>query len=336
LTDVSPLEAPSVAPAPAPITPPPEVAEPLSTEAQGLGAKPSSPARLAWRRFRRHKLALIGAIVFIVITLCCLFANLLTQYSPTQTFTAGVGKHFIGPTSGHWFGIDSIGRDNYTRVLYGGRISIAVGIGVAFFATLAGTIIGTLAGYYGGWLDNVLMRVTDLFLAIPLLVILIIGSELPSKQGWAQSFMGPAHSMRSIITILTLFFWMPIARVVRGLVLSLKEKEFVEAARAAGASDIRIMGRHLIPNCTGQIIINATLAVAAAILTEAALSFLGYGIDPVRAPTWGNLLTNAEGPMNIAPYLVWFPGLAIVLTVLAVNFIGDGLRDALDPKQLSV
>lgn len=334
MTDISPLEADALAPSPLPLDVPPP--EPLSTAAQGLATKPSSPARLAWRRFSRHKFAVVGAILFIIVTLACVFANLLTKYSPTQTFTMGVGKHFIGPTHGHWFGIDAIGRDNYTRVLYGGRISIAVGVGVAFFATLVGTAIGVWAGYYGGWVDNALMRITDLFLAIPLLVILIIGSQIPARQQWAQSLMGEAHSMRAVITILTLFFWMPIARVVRGLVLSLKEKEFVEAARAAGASNARIMWRHLIPNCTGQIIINATLAVAAAILTEAALSFLGYGIDPVRAPTWGNLLTNAQGSASIAPYLVWFPGLAIVITVLAVNFIGDGLRDALDPKQLTV
>jgi peptide/nickel transport system permease protein len=333
LTDVSPLEREALTPAPVPETEPEGA---LTTAAQGLGEKPSSPARLAWRRFRRHKLALVGAIIFILLTLACVFAGVLTKYSPTQTFTMGTGKHFIGPTRGHWFGIDSIGRDNYTRVLYGGRISIAVGIGVALFATIFGTVVGVLAGYYGGWLDNVLMRVTDLFLAIPLIVILIVATQLPARQAWIRPLMGEAHSMRAIITILTLFFWMPIARVIRGLVLSLKEKEFVEAARAAGASDARIMARHLVPNCTGQIIINATLAVAAAILTEAALSFLGYGIDPVRAPTWGNLLTNAQGPMNIAPYLVWFPGMAIVITVLAVNFIGDGLRDALDPKQLSV
>ena len=310
--------------------------EPLSAEAQGLSEKPSSPARLAWRRFRRHKLAMISAVVLILITLACIFAPLLTDYSPTQTSTMGPGKRFIGPTSGHWFGIDSIGRDNYTRVLYGGRISIAVGLAVGIIATAFGSAVGAIAGYFGGWIDNLLMRVTDLFLAIPLLVSLIIVAQLPAQQGWAEVLMGPAKSMRAIITILVLFFWMPIARVIRGLVLSLKEKEFIEAARAAGASQSRIILRHLLPNCIGQIIINATLAVAAAILTEAVLSFLARGIDPVKAPTWGNLLTNAQGPMNIAPYLVWFPGLAIVITVLCVNFIGDGLRDALDPKQLSV
>ena len=193
-----------------------------------------------------------------------------------------------------------------------------------------------VAGYYGRWVDNLLMRITDLFLAIPLIVILIIGSELPATQGWAKAIMGDAKSMRAVIVILSAFFWMPIARVIRGLVLSLKEKEFIESARAAGASDIRIMFRHLLPNCTGQIIINTTLSVAAAILTESALSFLGYGIDPVVAPTWGNLLSGAQGQIDIAPHLIWFPGLAITLTVLCVNFIGDGLRDALDPKQLAV
>ncbi|HYL52419.1 MAG TPA: ABC transporter permease, partial [Acidimicrobiia bacterium] len=226
--------------------------------------------------------------------------------------------------------------DMWSAVLYGGRISLEVGIAVALISTAIGTVVGVVAGYYGRLLDNILMRVTDLFLAIPFLVSAIIASELPSTQHWAQTIMGQPHSIRSVITIITAFFWMPVARVVRGLVLSLKEKEFVEAARASGASDARIMFRHLVPNCTGQIIINATLSVAAAILTEAALSFLGYGVQAVFTPTWGNLLSNAQSSLNFAAYLAWPAGTAIVLTVLCVNFIGDGLRDALDPKQLSV
>ena len=244
---------------------------------EGLAAKPLTPSRLAWNRFRRHKLAMASVVVLLIIVIACVFANLFTKYGITET---GTGPAFVGPRRGHWMGTDQIGRDGWTAVLYGGRISLAVGVGVALFATIIGTIIGALAGYYGGWLDNALMRVTDLFLAMPLLVILILGSRFPQRNAWARTVMGEAHSMRAIITILALFFWMPIARVVRGLFLSLKEKEFVEAARAAGASNTRIMARHLVPNCIGQIIINATLAVAAAILIEAALSFLGYGVEP--------------------------------------------------------
>jgi peptide/nickel transport system permease protein len=307
-----------------------------ATEALGLSAKPLSPSRLAWRRFRRHKIALVSAIILWIITLMCVFAPLLSKYEKTQTGTLKGVRLPHGPTDGHWMGVDEIGRDLWTRVLYGGRISLAVGVGVALAASIAGATIGVIAGWYGRTVDTVLMRVTDLFLAIPLIVILIIGSQIPARQSWSQAFMGKPHSLQSVIVLLALFFWMPIARVIRGLVLSLKEKEFIEAARAAGASNARIMFRHLLPNCTGQIIINTTLAVAVAILTESALSFLGYGIDPVVEPTWGNLLTKAQGQMDFAPYLVWFPGIAIVLVVLAVNFIGDGLRDALDPKQLSV
>ena len=307
-----------------------------STEALGLATKPLSPARLAWHRFRRHKLALVGVGILLIMGIMCVFANLFTKYSPLATHTMGPGKIFIGPTHGHWFGVDELGRDMWSRVLYGGRISLAVGVAVALISSAVGTTVGVIAAYYGRWLDNLLMRFTDLFLAVPLLVIAIIAGTLPSTQAWAATVIGPPHSVRAVVTILAAFFWMQIARVVRGLSLSLKEKEFVEAAHSNGASDFRIMARHIVPNCTGQIIISTTIAVAEAILVEATLSFLGYGIDPVQHATWGNLLTNSLNSMTFAPYLVWFPGIAIVLTVLAVNFLGDGLRDALDPKQMRV
>jgi len=298
--------------------------------AVGLSEKPLTPSRLAWRRFRRHKLALISAVILFIVIMLAVFAPLLTPYTPTQS---GTGPALHGPSSAHWMGTDQIGRDVWTQVLYGGRVSLLVGIAVALISTAFGTIVGAIAGYYGKWVDNLLMRVTDLFLAIPLLVILIIGSRLPARQEWARTVMGDDKSVRAVVFILTFFFWMPVARVVRGLILSLKEKEFVEAARASGASNLRIMGQHLVPNCTGQIVVNTTLSVAAAILTESALSFLGFGVDPVITPTWGNLLNTGNDFQSIAPWMIWFPGLAIVITVLCVNFLGDGLRDALDPKQ---
>jgi len=298
--------------------------------ATGLSAKPLTPSRLAWRRFRRHKLALLSAVVLVIVIMLAVLAPLLTKYTPTQS---GTGTPLKGPSMKHFMGTDQIGRDVWTQVLYGGRVSLLVGVAVAIISTAFGAVVGSIAGFYGKWIDNVLMRVTDLFLAIPLIVILIIGSKLPERQHWAQSFMGPGKSSRAVVTILTLFFWMPVARIVRGLVLSLKEKEFVEAARASGASDFRLMALHLVPNCTGQIVVNTTLSVAAAILTESALSFLGFGVDPVVTPTWGNLLNTGNDFQAIAPWMIWFPGLAIVLTVLCVNFLGDGLRDALDPKQ---
>ena len=315
----------------------PDPGSEVSTAALGMGAKPLTPARLAWRRYRRHKVAMLSTVVLLIITIMCVFAPLFTKYSPNaQIRSDGVLQAFLHPEHGHWFGTNDKSRDMWANVLYGGRISLEVGVIVALASTFVGTLVGVVAGYYGGWLDNLLMRFTDLFLAIPFLVGTILLSRLPDTQGWARTIMGPSQSVRAVIFVIGILFWMPVARIIRGLVLSLKEKEFVEAARASGASDFRIMFRHLVPNCTGQIIINTTLSVAAAILTESALSFLGFGVNSIFTPTWGNLLSNSQDLLDSYPYLVWAPGLAIVLTVLCVNFIGDGLRDALDPKQLSV
>jgi len=309
----------------------------VSSAALGMGEKPLTPARLAWRRYRRHKIAMVSTVVLLIVAFMCVFAPLFTKYDPnTQIRANGVLQAFLHPQRGHWFGTNDKARDMWANVLYGGRISLEVGFVVAIVTTIVGSIVGVVAGYYGGWLDNVLMRVTDLFIAIPFLVGTILLSRLPGTQAWARTVMGPPQSVRAVIFVIAVFFWMPVARIIRGIVLSLKEKEFVEAARAAGASNFRIMFRHLVPNCTGQIIINTTLAVAAAILTESALSFLGFGVDSIFTPTWGNLLSNSQDSLDSYPYLVWAPGLAIVLTVLCVNFIGDGLRDALDPKQLSI
>ncbi len=318
----------------------PSSVDALATTSLGMGVKPSTPLRLAWRRFRRHKLAMASVVGLLVITVLCVFAQFFTKYSPTfqirLSYPTGPLLTNASPRAGHWFGTNGRGRDMWSNVLYGGRVSLYVGLAVAIISTAIGTIVGVVAGYYGKAVDNVLMRITDLFLAVPFLVMAIMFAELPASQPWAATLFGQAHSVRSVITIMVILFWMPVARIIRGLVLSLKEKEFVEAARAAGASDFRIMFRHLVPNCTGQIIVNTTLSVAAAILTETALSFLGYGVDNIFTPTWGNLLQQAEDALGFAPHLVIFPSLFIVLTVLCVNFIGDGLRDALDPKQLSV
>jgi peptide/nickel transport system permease protein len=276
-----------------------------------------STKQLAWRRFKRHKLAILSLIILILLALACIFVFVITPYSfSEQDLLSSVQ----GPNGLHWFGTDVLGRDQFTRVLYGGRISLAVGLTVALSAAIIGGFVGAMAGYYGGWIDNVLMRVTDLFLAIPFLVILIIASR------------ALGGSLFDIILILSLFFWMPDARIVRGVFLSLKEKEFVEAARSSGASNGRIIFYHMLPNAMGPIIVNVTLLVAAAILTESALSFLGFGVQP-PTPTWGNMLNNSRNFTQLAPWLVWFPGLAILITVLCVNFLGDGLRDALDPHQ---
>jgi peptide/nickel transport system permease protein len=274
-----------------------------------------STGQLAWRRFRRHKLAMVSAIVLGLLTLATLFGPLVSKFNYHQVDLVNLSKK---PSSLHWFGTDNLGRDEFVRVLYGGRISLVVGLSVAISAAIIGAVVGSYAGYRGGWIDNILMRVTDLFLAFPFIVILIIASRLLGG------------SVFDIVVLLTLFFWMPDARIVRGVFLSMKEKEFVEAAKASGASDRRIIFFHMLPNAMGPIIVNVTLGVAAAILTESALSFLGFGIQP-PTPSWGNLLDEAQSSALISPHLVWFPGLMILLTVLCVNFLGDGLRDALDP-----
>jgi peptide/nickel transport system permease protein len=284
----------------------------LGIEAEGAGQW-----LMAWRRLRRHRLAMASLIVLIVIALVTIFAGFI---APRGYAAQQLSKQLLRPSRAYLFGTDTLGRDEFARVLYGGRISLAVGLGVALLSALIGTAVGSVAGFYGGRIDSVLMRVTDLFLSIPLLVILII----------AATILG--GSVLDIVLVLSLFFWMPLARIVRGQFLSLKQKEFVEAARAVGASDGRIIVRHLLPNTLGVIIVNVTLEVAAAILTESVLSFLGFGIQP-PTPTWGNMLAESRDLATGAPWLVWFPGLAILLTVLCVNFLGDGLRDAFDPTQ---
>ena len=303
----------------------------LSAAGQGLTAKPLSPWNLAWRRFRRHRLAMISAVTLVALTIVVYFPSLLTDWGPLERDLET--PQYAGPSAEHWLGTDDIRRDMLSSILNGGQISLAVGAMVAVASGFVGAVLGGIAGYYGRWVDNLLMRVTDLFLAIPFLVAIIILTRLPARQEWAQTFFGEDGTTRSIVTALSLVFWMPIARIVRGVVLSLKEKEFVEAARAMGASDFRILSRHLLPNCIGPLVVAVTLAVAAAILAESALSFLGLGVESATTPTWGNLLADTKGQLRDHGHVVWFPGLAIVITVLCVNYLGDGLRDALDPRQ---
>jgi peptide/nickel transport system permease protein len=276
-----------------------------------------STRQITWRRFRRHKIAIASAIVLLILTLAAILVNVISPYNFHEQRLLEVTQP---PSSTHWLGTDNLGRDVFTRLLYGGRISLLVGVSVALSATVIGALVGSLAGYYGGWIDNILMRVTDLFLSIPFLVVLILFSQILGG------------SVFDIVFLLSLIFWMPAARIIRGLFLSLKEKEFVEAARSMGASSRRIIVYHILPNVMGPIIVIATLDVAAAILTESALSFLGFGVQ-LPTPTWGNLLNDSQNFIILAPWLVYFPGLAILITVLAVNFLGDGLRDAFDPHQ---
>lgn len=275
-----------------------------------------SQREIAWRRFKQHKMALVGLFVLVVLYLSAIFAPAIAPYDPNHDLDLDHVR--ATPSWDHLMGTDEIGRDEFSRVLFGGRVSLSVGFAAAMSAGIIGTAIGAVAGYRGGWMDNVLMRVTDIFLALPFLAVaLVVASALPGR-------------IIDIVAIISAFFWMPVARIVRGLFLSIKEKEYVEAARASGAGSFRIISRHMLPNALGAIIVNLTLGIALAIIIESTLSFLGFGIRPPTA-TWGNMLNSSRESMLAHPWLVWFPGLMIFITVLAVNFVGDGLRDALDP-----
>ncbi len=284
----------------------------------GVMASDQSLGRLFWRRLTRHRLALASIVVLVVLAALCFGAPLVAPYGRDQQNLA-LGA--VGPSWQHWFGTDDLGRDQLTRLLYAGQISLEIGLAVALLSTLVGTGIGAVAGFVGRATDQVLMRVTDLFLVVPGVAVLAIALE---KFG---------HDRFTIIWVLAALFWMYVARVVRAQVLSIKEQEYVEAARASGASGPWIVVRHVLPNCVGPIVVNATLAVAAAIVAESTLSFLGFGIQ-LPATSWGRMLADAEGTVGTShSYLLYFPGLAILLTVLAVNFLGDGLRDAFDPQR---
>jgi peptide/nickel transport system permease protein len=281
-------------------------------------------ARSQWAyvrmRFLRHRLAVASLIVLVLIGLVGVFAPQLAPYGyDEQNLDLGIQS----PTLEGWhlFGTDQLGRDYLSRVMYGIRTSLWVAIFVALVSTAIGTTVGALAGYYSGHVDNVLMRFTDLILTLPGLAVLLTASV----------FLGSGEPLK-IGLILAFLFWTAVARIVRGLFLSLREREFVEAAKAAGASDLRIIVRHMLPNCLGPIIVNTTLVIAAAILVEAALSFLGFGIQPPHAAL-GKLVAEGQGEGFELWWLVTFPGLVIVLIALCVNFVGDGLRDAFDPTQ---
>jgi peptide/nickel transport system permease protein len=289
----------------------------------GLELKARSQWAYVRRRFFRHRLAMGSLIVLIATVFIAYFADHLTKYSYTELDFNAI---LVGPTAQghHWFGTDFLGRDYFTRVLYGIRTSIRVALIVAVVSTTLGTLIGAAAGYFGAWIDNLLMRFTDLILTLPLLAVLLVASN---KFGSGNQY--------HVALILAFLLWTGIARVVRGVFLSLREKEYVEAAKAAGAGDMRIIFRHMLPNAMGPIIVNMTLTVAAAILIEAALSFLGFGIKP-PTPALGSLISDGQNEMQTAWWLVVFPGIAIMVIVLCINFIGDGLRDALDPTQRRV
>src|SRR4051794_37410246 len=291
------------------------------------------PARSQWhlflRRFLHHKLAITALFVLIGLYLVVAFAPQLAPYKLNPN-PLPLDQAYHGPSAKHIFGTDDLGRDQLTRIMYAGRVSLVAGLLVALFSTLIGVTIGSLAGFLGGWLDNLLMRVTDLFLMVPGLAILAMAQKgLVDRQ---LPVVGKVDSTTLIVGILSLLFWQTIGRVTRGLFISLKEKEYVEAARASGASSFRIITRHILPNIVGPIAVNTTLVVGYAIILESTLSFLGFGIQP-PAVSWGTMLSQSESAVGTSrAYLIYFPGLMLLLTVLCVNFLGDGLRDAFDPQ----
>lgn len=286
-----------------------------------LMRKRRSQLRIIFDRFIRNKVAVAGLVMLLIITLMAIFAPIITHqtatYDPANDPNLNIMQQ--GPSAAHPLGTDDLGRDELARLLFGARVSMLVGITSMLMALGIGVAVGSLAGYYGGWIDNILMRVTDAFLAVPVYLILFVLSA---------SFNN--GTVLSVVILIATFSWAITARIVRGEFLALKEREYLLAARTLGASDLRLMLRHILPNAAGPIIVSATLLVGGNIILESVLSFFNFGLQPPQA-SWGTMLNASESFITTDPLLVWLPGLAILLTVLSFNLIGDGLRDALDP-----
>jgi peptide/nickel transport system permease protein len=312
-----------------------------ATVEEAVAALPEQPTskalslrQMIWRRFRRHKMAMAGVVMLILLVLYCFGGTLFfTEEYANYTDTS---IRLQPPSREHPFGTDTVGRDILARTIYGGQISLLIGLSAAAIEVIAGVVIGALAGYYGGFLDGILMRFTEAMFTIPQLFLLLVmakyfSNKIPDVELLGRTFSG---SVIVIVAIIGLTSWMYLARIVRADFLSLKEREFVVAANTIGTRNRFIIVRHILPNTMAPIIVAATLGVANAILAEAYISFLGLG---VRAPTatWGNMLEGAYNYIGSAPWLWIFPGLLILLTVLSINFLGDGLRDALDPTTVT-
>jgi peptide/nickel transport system permease protein len=302
---------------------------PATATVLGKPAAGVSPWQEAWRRFKRHRLAYWSLWVLALLALAVLLGPLAYKVGINDVdFKARLAS----PGGSHPFGTDDLGRDLLARMLYGGRISLAVGLAAMLMALTVGVLVGALAGMARGWVDAALMWVTDLFLSLPQLPVLLLLIFL-FREPLKQLFGLEAGVFLLIVAVIGGFRWMPVARLVRAQFFSLREKEFVEAARALGASTPRQVVRHILPNSLGPVIVAATIDVAAAIIAESTLSFLGLGFPP-DIPTWGRILYDSRDYMDLAMHWALFPGLAIFVTVLTINFIGDGLRDALDPRRV--
>ncbi|MGG1675483.1 oligopeptide ABC transporter permease [Neobacillus sp. NRS-1170] len=281
--------------------------------------KEETPLQLIVKRFMKHRLAVAGSIFMLFIILVAIFAPWIAPKEPFQVYD----EFSAPPSAEHWLGTDQVGRDIFTRLIYASRVSMIVGLGAVLIYSIIGTIVGAVSGYFGGWVDIVLMRLTDVFMSFPSLMLILV----------VVSILGP--NLLNIIWILGLLGWPSVARLVRGSVLSLKHVDFVKSGVVLGLSTPRILFQHILPNAIAPILVQATFGIAAAIIVEASLSFLGMGVQPPTA-SWGNMLTDAQSltVLTSQPWLWVPPGIMIVLVVLSINFIGDGLRDALDPKTL--
>jgi peptide/nickel transport system permease protein len=282
-----------------------------------VSAQDGGPYRQLWRRFKENRFALAGLYVIAALFVLSFFAGFITPYDPGAIDAWHV---LLPPSASHWFGTDELGRDVLTRVIFGARVSLKVGFVAVGIAVVIGTVIGLVAGFYGGWVDSLLMRIVDIMLCFPTFFLILAVITMLEPSIWY------------IMIIIGLTGWMGVARLVRAEVLSLKSRDFVLAALVLGASDKRIIFRHILPNALSPVLVSATLGIAGAILTESALSFLGIGVQP-PTPSWGNILTAGKDYIEFAWWLSLFPGVAILVTVLSYNLVGEGIRDALDPRR---
>jgi len=291
-----------------------------------------TPGQLVWRRFRKHHMAMLGAFGAILLVIFILGGSIVIP--ETSANNVDLLARLAGPTAHHWFGTDSVGRDVFYRIIYGGQISLFIGVVAVTLAVSLGTVVGGVAAYYGGWVDALLMRITEAMLAIPSLFLLIVLAKFIGRNVGQVTILGRTFSgsIGIVILVIGVTSWMYLARIVRANVLSLKELDYISASKALGASNSRIFFSHLVPNTLGPIIVSATLGLAGAILTEAYVSFLGLGVQPPTS-TWGNMMQQAQSFLIRGAWWMWvFPSLFIVFTILCINLMGDGLRDALDPR----
>ncbi len=294
--------------------------------------EPLTPGQLVWRRFRKHRMAIVGAIGTILLFLFIVGGSIIVPESGANN--TDLLARLTGPSLTHWFGTDSVGRDVFNRIIYGGQISLFIGLLAVFLEVTLGTLIGGVAAYFGGWVDALLMRFTEAMLAIPSLFLLIVLAKFIGRNVGQVTILGRTFSgsIGIVILVIGITAWMYLARIVRANVLSLKELDYISASRALGASNTRIFFNHLVPNTLGAIIVAATLGLASAILTEAYVSFLGLGVQSPTS-TWGNMMQQAQSFLIRGAWWMWvFPSLFIVLTILFINLMGDGLRDAFDPR----